>query len=345
MVGLFPGGHPMAEQHQATLAWHDEFGPTLQPADVAVIDSRVAAMVQEADAIIAASPTLVANGITNWKAYAEREEISPETRKLVDDLLFQPGGLGWRIEGTESELEGYQPLALDDLTPAQLARAQEVNRTEEWRSLQSAELLQFLLDYPAGLAGLVLLVSVLIAAPLVTADRVSRMRPVQACTSTGRRLLAVQLIATAVVTLGVTILLVIGTSLPLAGFGFATFWDTPIQSFTAGSLYPAITLGQYCWLLVACVLLVGMLGGLVGFALSRANRAYPALAISVMVGLAAGLPLAFRLLDLPLTYFSPLAYALGTPFGPPIALATLVVVALAVCLIQLRHERHLDIND
>jgi len=56
LVGLFPNGHPMTEHHHYTQAWHDEFGPTLEPSEVAVIEARLAALVREADAVIAADP-------------------------------------------------------------------------------------------------------------------------------------------------------------------------------------------------------------------------------------------------------------------------------------------------
>ena len=345
LVGLFPNGHPMTEHHHYTQAWHDEFGPTLEPSEVAVIEARLAALVREADAVIAADPTLAANGVTGWRAYTEREELNPETDPIVAELLFQPGGLGWLIQGMGTDLEGYRPVGLDQLTPAQLARAEEINRTGEWRSLQSAELLQFLLDYPPRLAGLAILIVLLIAAPLVTTDRVSRLRRLQLSTPTGRGLLGIQLIATVTVTVSATALLLVVTSLPLLGFGFATFWDTPIQSFTAGVLYPSVTLGQYCWLLAGTVLLAGLLAGFTGFAVSRANRAYPALAISVMAGLAVGLPFSSTLLELPVTYYALAANLLGTPYAQLIVPATLAAVALAVCLVQVHRERTVDIDD
>lgn len=348
VTAAFPNGHPMTEDHQHALAWHDEFGPVLEPADIAVLESRLAALVQQADALIAADPTLAAAGVTGWRAWTEREEpdaFGPEAERVVWELLLEPGGVGWRIQGMVGTLESYRPQATEDTTGARLARVQEINRTEEWRSLQSATLLDFLVEYLPPLAGLAFGVSLLVSAPLVTTDRVSRLRPLQAASLTGRRLLRIQLAATAVVSTGVTGLLLVLTSLPLAGFGFGTFWDTPIQSFTAGSLYPSVTLGQYCWLLAGLVGLTGLLAGLIGFALSRANRAYPALAISIMAALAAGLPSISALLALPLTYDSTVALLLGTPFAELIVLAVLVAAALAVCLTLVGRERRIDIDD
>ena len=344
----FPNGHPTAEDHQHALAWHDEFGPRLEPADIEVLQSRLATLIAQADTLIAADPTLAAAGVTGWQAWAEREDadaFGPEAERVLDELLYEPGGLGWRIQGMTGDLDRYQPRDNpEDMTPAQLTRTQEINRTEEWRSLQSGPLLDFLVEYLPPLAGLAFLASLLISAPLVTTDRISRLRPLQASSLTGRRLLRTQLAATALVSIGVTGLLLLLTSVPLAGFGFGTFWDTPIQSFTASYLYPAVTLGQYCWLLAGVVGLAGLLAGLIGFVLSRANRTYPTLAIGIMAVLAAGLPSLSTLLTLPLTYYAPAAVLLGTPLAQPIALAALAVLALTVGLAQVRRERRVDVE-
>ena len=198
-----------------------------------------------------------------------------------------------------------------------------------------------------GIASLLFLVNVLLAAPLVTTDRVNQVRQLQAASATGRRLLRVQLAATSGVSIIATAFLIGLTSLPLARFGFDAFWGTGIQSFTSASLYPSVTLGQYCWLLTGLLMIVGILAGLIGFILSRANRGYPTLSISLMVALALGFPTLSKMLGTSpaLSYESPLGRVLGTPFATMLALTTLAAAALAVCLIQVRRERGIDVED
>lgn len=342
----FPNGHPMAESHQFALAWHDEFGPTLEPDEMTVLQTRAAALVDEADAMIAADPTLTAAGFHTWADLGQREHVTPDADEAIWELLHGEGGIGWKIYAIDSFVEGYGPVvATSDPTPAQLGRVQQINADEEWRALQSPEVLEFFGHYVPRLSGLMFLVSLLVAAPLVTTDRVSRVRQLQAASLTGRGLLRVQLTATVAVTLGITTLLLGLTSLPLAGFGIGTFWNTPIQSFAAPYLYPPATLGQYCWLLAGLMLLIGVLAGLIGFVLSRANRAYPTLAISLMGTLAVGLPALSMLTELPVTYLSLPALALNTPFAQLIALAGLVAAALAISLVQVHRERRIDIDD
>ena len=348
-VGSFPNGHPMTEDHELALAWHEEFGPSLDPDEIAVIESRLAEMVGGADAIIESDPVLRAAGLHGWHDVIVDEGGDPAVEQVVWELLLGDDGPGWKIQSASWFLESYGPVLRDPVnqSPAQLVRIEQINQAEEWRSLQSPTLLDFLTAYLAPLASLLFLVNVLLAAPLVTTDRVNQVRQLQAASATGRRLLRVQLAVTSGVSIIATAVLIGLTSLPLARFGFDAFWGTGIQSFTSASLYPSVTLGQYCWLLAGLLMIVGILAALIGFILSRANRGYPTLSISLMVALALGFPTLSKMLGTSpaLSYESPLGRVLGTPFATMLALSTLAAAALAVCLIQVRRERGIDVED
>lgn len=344
MVDMFPNGHPMAEEHQYALEWRDEFGPALEPSEAAVIRERLAQLVAEADAIVAADPTLAAEQVRTWRDTRIGPELSSEANDVVWEKLLHDGGVGWKIEAVEGSLELYQPLAMP-LEPVQARRIQQVNANEEWHAIQSQPLLSFADEYVWALSGLVFLVGLLVAAPLVTADRVSGVRQLQATSTVGRRLLRAQLVASCLVSVAITVVVLGVAVVPVRGFGFGAFWTTGIQSFMAVELFPRVTLGEYCGLMIGLLIIIGLLGALIGFVLSRLNRAYPALAITVMVALAVGLPSIMLLADRPLSYTAPLNAIAATPFSQPIAVGLLVGLAFLMAVVQVRRELTVDIHE
>lgn len=347
-VDLFPNGHPMTEEHQFALAWHDEFGPTLDPGEMAVIESRLATMVSEADRILGADPALAATGVHSWQEVITRDDLDPAAEQIIWQLLFTTDGLGWKIHAVSSLAEQFGPLPEhSDLTPAQLGRVRQINETEEWRAVQSAPLLDFLTGYLPASVSLLFLVNLLIAAPLITTDRVNRVRQLQATSATGRRLLRIQLATTIGLALLVSAGLIGLISVPVARFGFSTFWATGIQSFATTNLYPSVTLGHYCWLLAILLVTVGVLAGLLGFLFSRLNHSYPTLVISLMITLALGLPALTTLLGgaPALGYGSAAARLLATPWAALIVLTAVSAAALAAGLVLTRREHIIDIQD
>lgn len=347
IVELTPNGNPETEMHQYAISWHQQFGPSLDTGEIAAIEVEANDLVRQADSMIAADPTLAAAGIRSWAQLAATEVDNPDVERAQWALLFGDGGLGWRIQAIQISLEAYGPLSADPLAGrAEISRIEQINSRAEWRHVQSpAVVVNFLGQYPGRLATLVFLVVLLITSPLLTSDRVSRLPPLQASSSTGRPLMWRQLAAVLTVA-ALTTAAVLGlTSLALGELALGLFWDTPIQSFnTPGAVYPPITLGETCLLLGVLIGLCGVLAGLVGFAWSYASRTYQGLALTVVATLAAAFWAIPQITDFAFRYQSPLAALTGNPWAPLWVWTGLVGLGLTLDLLLVRHAQASDVE-
>lgn len=341
-VELFPNGNPATEIHDITVALRHEFGPTLEPDEVAVVRARRDDMVTDADAIISASPLFRAAGVSTWDELRQVEELTPELSEAQWSTLFTHGGLGWMIEATESIIDQYGPRpTTSTTTAAEAARIRQINDGAEWRSLQSPVLLEFLSTYPAPLGTLVFMTVLLVTGPLVTSDHVSRVRPLQATSRTGSRVALYQLAATVVASLIVTLAVLALTAIPLGRLDVEVFWNNPLASFAAAGVYPALTLGQQCLTVAALLTLIGVSAGLLGFSLSSLSRTHPALALGIVGALAAGMAVLPLSVGGSFSYDSLPALLSGYWLAPLLVWSALAVLLAAVALATSRSLNHL----
>ena len=347
LVELMPNGHPATEAHQFAIAWHQRFGPTVEPAEAALIQAELDQLIEQADAAISADPVLSKAGIDSWQELGRVEELTDQMDKARWSLLFGTGGLGWQLHAMEGSLGRLGPLEpRPEAAASELARVEQINQSEEWRNLQSGELIDFLRLYPAKVSTLVFLVVLLVTSPLVTSDRVARLPQLQATTLTGRRLRRQQFAAVMSVSALTSAVLIGATSVPLTQLGFIEFWNTGIQSFNGGGrVFPSVTLGQHSLLLATLALLSGLLAGLTGFALSCLARTYQALALANVAVLAAALWLIPPLTENAFGYDSLPAALWGTPWAPLAIWTALTGLAVIGGLVLIRRHRRGDIDD
>lgn len=347
LVEVFPNGHPATEIHQITIALHTEFGPTLEPDEIQVLAARQQKLISQADALIAADPTLTAGGFQSWASLETAEDPTPDVDTSRWTLLFNDTGIGWRIEATAHILDNYAPIPTPAGTSdAEVARITQINQSQEWRNLQSPVLLDFLGVYPKLLTTLVFLVVLLTVSPLLTTDRVNRLPQLQSTTITGRRILTHQLGAVLTASAAISLALLAVTALPLGRLELSQFWDTGLSSFNgAGRVYPPISLGLHSLILAGLVLLAGIVAGLIGFALSRTSRSHPALSLALVATLAVALWVISLTGEGAFGYSSLPAALTGSPWSPLALWAGLSLIALLADLHLLWRGQRTDVDD
>lgn len=338
--------------HRLALDLTRRLGATLEPTELSQVQAELARLTAQADALVAATPELAAAGLHTFADVQQYDRTDEKTAEVIWRLLYTDDGLGSQVETHQNVVDQYQN-AVTTLqakkkqapTQTQARRLQQVIDDQEWHSLQSDELLTFGTSYAYQVAVVVLLMVLLLAGPLVAGDRVARVRQTQASTRTGRRLLAVQFLATLLVSAVTAGVVGVAAGLVLGRFGLFAFWNNGIQSFLTGPVYLwNWPLRSYGWCYLGLLMLVALLAGSVGFVLSRTSDSYTKLALWLTVAAILLSQLLRPIFEYPFTFDNPLTMLSGIPAAGPIALVLLTAAALLAGTLVVRAERHIDVE-
>lgn len=255
--------------HRVALDLTTRYGPTLEPDEFIGVQADLVRLTAEADSLVAAQPDLAAAGLHTFADVHSRGDLDTATSGLIWQVLLDDDGVGWRVQAYQGVVASYHDAETtlyanwSEPTVPVAQRIDKIIDAREWRSIQSAALLEQGGTYLEKVAILVVVVVLLLVGPLVTGDRATRVRALQATTRTGRRTLAIQLAATLLVSALTAIAVGILSGLALARFGLFSFWNNPIQSFLVGpSLYLwNLPLSGYAAVWLGLLALVGILAG------------------------------------------------------------------------------------
>ncbi|RKN80613.1 hypothetical protein D7M11_19210 [Paenibacillus ginsengarvi] len=278
----------------------ERYGGTLEPEELADYDipGKKAAIFSELDAIIAGETIFAEHHIRNYaefQAFADTDfsSLNETERKSFYDTTSQMRNKLDRSSSTQTLDEWYasplmrlQTLAVLERTYVDYesslrsyidrdSRPVVVRTAENILHMRNANLVRYDLcrefSLYAAVVGVFSAVAVIVlVAPLLTTDRMQKVNLIQYSSAVGRRILGVQLAATAVSALVLSFLLIVAAYTPFLLAGASDYWNAPILSFTSGhmQLYN-ITFGQYAFLLAGMIVVLSVGAGCFAFILAR----------------------------------------------------------------------------
>lgn len=278
----------------------ERYGATLEPEELADYDipGKKAAIFSEMDAIIANEAMFAEHNIRNcaefqdfsnpdpdsmneteWKSFSEtvsqmrsKLSLSSDTQTLEEWYASPQMRLQTltALERTYVDYESALRIYIDrDLRPVVVRVADTILQ------MRNANLIRYDLcstfSLYAAIVGVFSAIAVIVlAAPLLTTDRMQKVNLIQYSSAIGRRIMGIQLAATAVSAWVLSLLLIITAYTPFLLAGAGDYWNAPILSFTGfDMLLYNITFGQYAFILAGMILVLSVGAGCFAFILAR----------------------------------------------------------------------------
>lgn len=337
--------------------WVEQYGPTLEPDEREQLDSQLAEEITSFDRQIASIPEAVAAGLTDYTVFLSfREnylngvmETGGEAKMEMESLLYRVyGGTNWyRIEALTNTMEAYDTQ--DEHLALVISNRQELGQPEAMiqreAELAASNLRHSLLplsvkrstqEYGKDLAVWCVLSVILLLSPTLVQDRLRNTRPTQWVSRRGRAVLNVQMGASLLSALVLTIVNLAIYAVPFLAQGPLRFaacgldgiweWGTPWFDWTYGT-----------YLLALAALLLALSLGCAGLTvfLSQYSSSYIAMLLkAVPLFVAVGAVLGTWLLDMPFTFRNLGNGTVWLPKGTE-AIVTGILLALGLCLCAL----------
>lgn len=278
----------------------ERYGVALDPEELADYDipGKKAAIYSELDAIIASEAIFVEHEIRNYEEYlafsnpdhdsmseADWESFSATIAQMqsklsldsesqtLDEWYASPRIQLQTLDALENTYVDYEAslrsyIALDG-RPVVVRSAEKILQTRN-ASLIPAYLGREFSLYAAVVGVFSIVAVIVLVAPLLATDRMKKMNLVQYSSTIGRRILGIQLAATAVSALALSLLLIIAAYTPFLLSGAVDYWNASILSFTSSDmmLYN-LTFGQYAIILAGMILVFSVGAGCFTFILAR----------------------------------------------------------------------------
>ncbi|MBD2864316.1 hypothetical protein IDH45_20230 [Paenibacillus sp. IB182363] len=278
----------------------ERYGGTLEPEELADYDipGKKTAIFSEMDAIIANEAIFAEYKIRNYSEFqvfsnpdygnmneTERksfsETVSQMRNKLsrssdsqtLDEWYDSPLIRLQTLTALERTYVGYEPSLRSYIDRD--SRPVVVRAAEQILHMRNANLISYDLCRTFSLYAAVVVVFsavavILFVAPLLTTDRMQKINLIQYSSATGRRILGIQLAATAVSAFVLSFLLIVAAYAPFLLSGAGDYWNVPILSFTGfDMLLYNITFGQYASILAGMTLALSIGAGCFAFILAR----------------------------------------------------------------------------
>ena len=276
---------------------------------------------------------------TNRKLTASNPEIN-----TVGNNLHAIEGIFARYETVLDPSVLLELGAVPNLpgTNAVRKRHAEMVRSDEYKSIIPNEPIRYTVDYTKNLALLVIIATLLLLSPLLTTDRIRNVHLLQYSSHQGRKIIKKQLAAVLVSSLVLTSGLVLGFGAIYAANGVQFFFESYVSSFNSffGVSIP-LTFGQYVWVLVGLLYLLGLGTALLAFILSRFCSNY----IALVAGLIPS-AVALSFLSNEVLFQQPLSYFFnetGLRFFEPLVCVVLIALGTAVVVCVVRREGKVDV--
>jgi hypothetical protein len=356
----------------------ERYGGTLEPEELADYDipGKKAAIFSEMDAIIANEAIFAENKIRNYSEFQafvdvdHAESMNEAEWKSFSDTVSQMRSKLSLSSDTQTLDEWYDSPQMRLQTLVALehtyidyesslrsyidrdSRPVVVRAAENILHMRNANLIRYDLcsgfSLYAAVVGVFSAVAVIVlVAPLLTTDRMQKVNLIQYSSAIGRRILGIQLAATAVSALVLSLLLIVAAYTPFLLAGAGDYWNAPILSFTgADMLLYNITFGQYAIILAGMILVLSVGVGCFAFILARFSTNIVTMLIkTVPVGVAiAGI--AILSVNMALSYNNVVFSAIfrGQWNAPEIIVcAFLAVVGMIAAAVVAMREKRVDV--
>jgi len=165
-------------------------------------------------------------------------------------------------------------MAEDNLTSREYQRLAEIRNSGELLSIIVYATIFHTWQYAQSLAVLVVLVTLILVSPLVTADKANRVNRLQYSSKQGRGILKKQFAAVVIsATIMTTILLAIFGTIFVIRTDVQAFWNNGINSFLSHTFHwLSITYGQWVLLMAGIVYILSVGVAIFAFILSRFSQ-------------------------------------------------------------------------
>lgn len=355
-IAYYPNGHPHIEDVEFCTLLTQEYGATLTQDEFEEFYSAMCGeLVIQADAVIANDTGAQAAGIISYAALVDIRNNttywSVSDSDITNRLYNNPanGYILYRLDALENIKASYclsdeawnnrLNSATNNLS---LTRWQAIHDTDENLSIVPWPAIHSLVDYTRDLAILVVFAGIILHAPLLTTDRLRRVRLLQYSSKQGRKLIGKQFAAVLLSSIMLTTVVVVIFGGIFATNGTQIFWNQYISSFNSQFLTTLpLTFGQYAIILVGMLYLWGIALSTLAFILSRFCSNYiPLIAGGVCICVAA------VFLCNNVVFYAPLnrwAYKMNFALFEPLICGVLIVLGISAGIGFIRRERKIDI--
>ncbi|GHU43471.1 hypothetical protein FACS1894111_09120 [Clostridia bacterium] len=371
----YPNGHPQAETLALSTMLTEKYGSTIEPDEFNEFLQMREELVKAADQAIVENSDLAKREIKNYAELQEYEnrlsdenatwEDREELQKIMNEFYNLPADTGSGVTefysdsekkkyGSDTPKLAYMLPAFDNIVekyengathllqseaPAIYhKRWNDMINTGEWRSPICWEVIENTTQYAQNLVALLMLLSLLCFAPLLTSDRVRKIHLLQYTAKQGRKIIGKQLLAVLIssILLTTTLFLVFGGI--YAQNDTQLFWNNYVSSFNGMMTSIPLTFGQYVIVICIMMYLMGIAVSVVAFLLSRFAANY----IVLLAGLIPTFVVSVMLCDK--LFFNPLnGFKNGIALFDPMVCGIILLVVVVVGVGVLVRERRIDI--
>jgi len=368
----YPNGHPQTEAVAFFTELAAKYGPTLEPEELDEFLQIRDDLIREADRSITENSYLAEKGI---QCYADlRESINKlsaveatdEERLALQTIMAAYYQVSANVVPESGDIAGapvleFMIVALDDIadsyknSPTRLKeyiadtapglyreRVEAMLSTDEYRGIIYGHTVENTLQYIQGLATLVVLTTLILFSPLLTYDRMRKVRILQYTTKTGRKIIGAQLAGVLLSSVFLTTVLVFIFGAIYSVNNTQIFWNSYVSSFGSYTILSVpLTFGQYVMILIGMLYLIGLSLSTIAFVLSRFCSNLIALTAGLIPAAVAGEILCFELVfSRP---FNHLCFETGLALFEPIVCVVLPALGAIAALCVVRREKRVDI--
>lgn len=365
----FSNGYQDEADLELALDWVERYGPTIERSEGEKIRQQLEEEETRFASYAAGTPEMAARNITDfdsfqafrdasyaddaaYQAAKERGDIA-----LMEQVVYSGETNYFTVMELRSFLEAWDGEALPDpeeggdrawgetrrLDELCRERVRAMRENREGRSVLPPHINFSTSEYTRYLAVWCVSSAILLLAPTLVRDRLHRMRPVQWVSRKGRRILNLQLAASLVSGLLLTLLNLTVYSVPLAATQALAFWDCSLHSVLRQYPWFDWTYGQYLLVSVGLILALSLGASALTAVLSQYSGNYVAMLLKA-IPLIVVLVVFSMLVMADAFYFSNyVTRALALPGGELLCAALLAVLGLVLTVLTCRWQRRREL--
>ena len=334
-IEIFRLNHPQIEIHDYTVEMAEEYGVSITGEEIeSFVSQKRPLYEQELDQYFEELSVFKAAGLSSYEEFMQFENNLDEelTEEDFDALMAINSG-------ELTNYVAYRLQALDYLT-------EELSYVEGPNNIMSSYAFESTMSYIGHLSILVVLLSLILAAPVVIRDRMKNMHYLHYTSKNGRKIIGQQLKAVLVSGLILTTICIIVFGGLILRNDLLVFWDSPVNSFLNRAMQDILfdlTFGEYLSISIIFIYLLNVSVTFLAFTLSRFSQNMITL-IMKLVPLFAVLTvlctILFAWMFTPANQFYGLIAVDGIE---GIVLVTFLTIATIISIYVLKREKRIDV--
>ncbi len=352
----FPNGHPETEMLNYSIEMMQQYGATLEDDEFSefILNTREE-LIFEAETYIKNMPIFAKAGIFTLEDYEKIYNKNNQT-ELEDDAVSMLFGEEFNfvlfklqaLSSIEIQYHNYPEYTLKDYvsqatSEKELERFMEIQRSEEYRNLIDASVLDNTVPYTVYLAILEILAVLVLISPLIVTDRTRNIHLLQYTTKHGRIILNKQLIA-----IILSAFVLITALLLIFGAIYSTnntwmFWNNGLTSFLNITFLYNMTYGQYILIYIVLLYALGLTAATAAFVMSRFSQNFITLILKIVPIFAMIGWISASVFDYTFKVSNTLYKETGIWGIEAIICGLFLMVGLAVSFYSLRKEKSIDV--